>query len=375
MYGSTSITDMPAEIIDQICEGLTLEETANLQGTAPLTVTPYFPQDAYAPFERLIDAVFFPRFNKMRLTTDDNDKRNVMITFSPRSTHSYLEQSFSIPSNSDQIKPILRSCSKVDSLTISFSDHHEYFKILSAITEEGIELTKLVVNFHTPKECGCGEDKPLCKKIRNRSHRKVTDFVRAHARTLTTLKVSTSEEDSVSVELRPADGASTSTESHVVYSHHSDSAVHQSLIYQVFNAMNYAKPTGPSSVILTVDWRQRLDLALQSAFMVALPVGQRGGVRKMRIGFSSKVSALKHDEIHDCLEAFSHQLSETHRLQELLCDFTKSQIDLCQLEPMFTALSSPLGRLTHRIRFLMDEPVWEQPNLIKQEWAKLPPVY
>lgn len=100
----------------------------------------------------------------------------------------------------------------------------------------------------------------------------------------------------------------------MIYSHAADSALNQSLINPIFTAFNLGefrvgtasvkqtesrnrifagKASGPGSVHLTVDWRSRLDLALQGAFMVALPIGHRGGVNKMRIGFSSKVRAGK----------------------------------------------------------------------------------
>ncbi|KAF8368234.1 hypothetical protein PRIPAC_86063 [Pristionchus pacificus] len=363
----TSLKDMPAEIIDMICHGVTLEDIANLQESNP-------------ELDRAIDFVFFPRFTKMRIMMDANGST---LTVSPRSAHSLLgKSSFSIPFDSPKSQQIIRACTAVDSITISVSDHAHHFRILEAINRSGIAVTKLVVNFYTPKDCAeckviTTRDKG-CRGLMNRAHRKITTFVREQSKTLTKLKVSTSEEDSISVELRPADGASTSSESRVIYSHAADSALNQSLINPIFTAFNLGKASGPGSVHLTVDWRSRLDLALQGAFMVALPIGHRGGVNKMRIGFSSKVSSLSHDEIHSCLEAFSDQLSETRRLKELICDFKSSQIDPHLLDKTVSVLSKQLvfaGTESHRIRMLFDAPIIEEPNRIKQEWAALPKVY
>ncbi|GMR54482.1 hypothetical protein PMAYCL1PPCAC_24677 [Pristionchus mayeri] len=361
-----TITDLPPEIIDTICHELTLEDIANMQAAAPL-------------LDSMVKFIFFPKFTKMRVTMDENGS---MITLSPRSTHSYLEHSFSVSGDSPMRRQILEDCSSVESLTISCSDHNKDYHILNAINRAEIKLSKLVINIHSPQKCDdCLEPSfrdTYCVKIMNRSHRKITEFLREQASTVNTLKMSTSEEDSISVKLRPLDSASTSTESHVHFAHTADSALNSSLIYPLFKAFNDAKPSGPSSVRLTVDWRIRLDLALQSAFMVALPVwGHRSRVTKMRIGFSSKVSSLSHDEINASLEAFSKQLEFTRNLKELVCDVTNSKIDPCNLESMIYALSSQLDlERGHRIRVVHDAPVIEDTrNWVKEEWAGWPKVY
>ncbi|GMT37569.1 hypothetical protein PFISCL1PPCAC_28866, partial [Pristionchus fissidentatus] len=198
-YGSTTtIFDLPAEVIGIICQGLTLEDVANFQASNPAMDT-------------IIDYLFFDKLKKMRLTLDE---KGAMITLSPRSTHSYMYKSFSIEGTSMMSLRVIKSCTAVDSLTISCSDHHTDYSILDAINRAGITLSKLVVNIHTPKEL-----KEKCRKTVHRSHRKLTNFVERQSSTLLKLKLSTSEEDSITVEVTPKDAASTSTETRVAFDH------------------------------------------------------------------------------------------------------------------------------------------------------------